>query len=402
MPVTVRRLVSTCVAAVLLYACSTGSGPTNQPLFLIATIDTGVGSSIQTSMAQDGAGRVHLAYSQEGAGMLRYATCAATCFDDGSWNRTTVDTTSHSGLDNAIVADGVGGLHIAYQVYDGQGDLRYAACTTGCTQAGSWQVVTIDSAGNTGHDASLTVDGSQRLHVTYLEYVPVAGGLWRLKYASCASNCTTPGNWQLAVLDSARVLTVSSRALMAEGSGRLQLVYQRADTTAPVPLYYASCDANCGTPGNWSSVLLDPDPVSSARAVLALDASGAPRLDYWGHYSGEAALIFGGCDSGCGNVAQWGFLPLQIVSSSSSDIAQHSLLIDASGRPHASFRDGGLAYASCVANCTLPGSWFEILADGSALSGGASSIAVLAGGQIGIAYLAPGGADGRIRFAVSE
>jgi hypothetical protein len=133
-----RTLISTGFVGVLLYGCSSSNGPANQPLFLIATIDTGVGSSIQTSIAQDGAGRVHLAYSQEGAGMLRYATCAASCFDDASWNRTTVDAAAHSGLDNSIVADGVGGLHIAYQVYDGQGDLRYAACTTGCTQAGSW------------------------------------------------------------------------------------------------------------------------------------------------------------------------------------------------------------------------------------------------------------------------
>jgi hypothetical protein len=402
MHVPTRTLISTGFVGVLLYGCSSSNGPANQPLFLIATIDTGVGSSIQTSIAQDGAGRVHLAYSEEGAGMLRYATCAASCFDDASWNRTTVDTAAHSGLDNSIVADGVGGLHIAYQVYDGQGDLRYAACTTGCTQAGSWQVVTIDSAGNTGHDASLTVDGSQHLHVSYLEYVPVTGGLWRLKYATCASSCTTPGSWQLAVLDSARVLAASSRALVAAGSGRLQLAYQKADTTDPVPLYYASCDANCGTAANWSSVPLDGNPVSSARPVLVLDPIGAPRLDYWGHYNGQAALVFGGCDSGCGSITQWGFLPLQIVSTSSSDIAQHSLLIDAAGRPHASFRDAGLAYASCVANCTLPGSWFEVVADGSALSGGASSVVLLAGGQIGIAYLAPGGSGGRLRFAVSN
>jgi hypothetical protein len=402
MPDTVRTLVSMSLAGALLCGCTSANGPVNQPLFLIATIDTGVGASIQTSIALDGVGRVHLAYSQEDAGMLRYATCAASCFDDASWTRTTVDTTSHSGLDNSIVADGVGGLHIAYQVYDGQGDLRYAACTTGCTQPGSWQVVTIDSAGNTGHDASLAVDGSQHLHVTYLEYVPVVGGLWRLKYATCASGCTTPGNWQLSVLDSARVMAASSRALVAEGSGRLQLAYQKADTTVPVPLFHSSCSANCGTAGNWSSVLLDPDPVPFARPVLALDPVGAPRLDYWGRYNGQAALVFGGCDSGCGSITQWGFLPLQIVSIATSDIAQHSLLIDAAGRPHVSFRDAGLAYASCVASCTAPGSWFEIAADASGLSGGGSSIVVLGGGQVAIAYLAPGGAGGRLRFAVAE
>lgn len=402
MGIPLRRPAWALLVGAVWYGCNTPGEPTTQTFFQIATIDTALGSSVQTSATLDGAGRVHVAYSQEGASTLRYATCAFNCFADASWERTTVDTASYSGLDNSIVAAGTGGLHIAYQVYDGEGDLRYASCSVGCTQPGSWQTVTIDSAGNTGHDASLAVDGTGALHVTYLESVPVAGGFWRLKYATCASSCTTAGNWQIAVLDSAKVLDASSRSLAAQASGRLQLAYQKSDTTTVIPLYYASCDANCETAANWTSVQLDPDPVTVAEPVLALDPMGAPRLDYWGSSSGQAAMVFSACDSGCDTAAQWEFLPLVYLSLSSSDIAQHSLLVDAAGRPHASFRDRGMGYASCVSDCTLPGSWFEVLADGSPLAGSASSLVILPGGLPGLAYLSPAVGNGSLRFAVAQ
>jgi hypothetical protein len=402
MRILLRRYAFAVLACAVWYGCNTPGEPNNQPIFEIATIDTALGSTVQTSASLDGAGRVHVAYSQEGASTLRYATCAFSCFADASWEKLTVDTASHSGLDNSIVAAGTGGLHIAYQVYDGQGDLRYATCSAGCTQPGSWQTVTIDSAGNTGHDASLAVDGAGGLHVTYLESAPMAGELWRLKYATCLSSCTTPGSWQVVVLDSAKVLDASSRSLVAQASGRLRLAYQKSDTTSAVPLYYATCDANCETAANWTSVQLDPDPVTAAEPVLALDPVGAPRLDYWGRNGGQAAMVFSACDSACDAAVQWEFLPLRLVTLSSSDIAQHSLLIDAAGRPHATFRDRGMAYASCVSACTLPGSWFEIFADGSTLAGSASSIVILPGGVPGIAYLSPAESSGSLRFAVAQ
>jgi len=385
--------------APLLISCSPISAPPSAPLFLLATVDTGVGAATQSSLVVDGTGGVHVAYSQEGASNLRYATCLGDCVDDAGWARTTVDTTTNSGFFNSIVT-GVGGLHIVYQVYNGQGDLRYATCPATCLQPSSWQILTIDSAGNTGHDGSLAVGQAGQLHVTYLEAVPVPGGMWRLKYAACSTACTSPANWSITVLDSAVFLDASTRSLALDANGRLHLVYQKIDTlTGMRPIVYATCAASCTTAANWQVAEIDNDPLDHAAPVVALDVLGVPSVAYWGKLGPSAAITYARCNGVCTTSIGWDILPVQVIAAGSSDLDQHSLVIDAAGRPQMSFQHGGLAYAGCVSNCTVPGAWLEFLVD-PGVAGPGSSVAGLPGGGVGIVYLSR--SNGHLRFAMSN
>jgi hypothetical protein len=382
-----------------LISCTPIHEPTNSALFLVATVDTEVGAATQTSLAIDGTGGVHVAYSQDGTSTLRYATCASQCSDAAGWAHTTVDTTSNSGFFNSIAAAG-GSLHVVYQLYNGQGDLRYAVCAATCLQTSSWQVTTVDSAGNTGHDASLAVGGAGDLHVTYLEAVPVAGGLWRLKYAACSTACTTPGNWSTAVLDSAVFIDATSRSLALDASGRLHLAYQKSDTlTGLKPVVYATCASACTSAASWQHADVDNDSFDHAAPVVALDVTGAPSVAYWGKVGPSTAIEYARCNGVCTTTIGWDILPVQVIQAGASDFDQHSLVVDAAARPQMSFQHGGLAYAGCISNCTSPGAWLEFVID-PGVAGPGSSIAGLSGGSVGIAYLSVG--NGYLRFAMSN
>lgn len=392
-------------SAATLVACTPnlGSGG-GGPLFATTTIDTTVGTITTTSLAVDVAQRVHVTYSQDGASTLRYATCGGLCSQSASWQRVTVDTTANSGLSSSLIVD-AGGVHVTYQVFNGQGDLRYTSCATSCLLAASWQVTTIDSTGDTGHDGSLAADGTGQLHVTYIEHV--SGGRGRLKYAFCSTACTTATNWQITVLDSANFLFASPRALAVDGTGRRHLVFQKSDSVGLAPLTYSTCDTGCGSAANWQSTQIDPDPLFDGAPVVALDLNGHPRTSYWDRLSGQVAITFASCDTLCTTPTGWRILPIQTIELGSSDFLEHSLAIDAAGRPHMSFQHGGLSYAGCNVNCTLAGSWFEVPIEatlGSQSAGAGSSVGVLPVGlfQAGIVYLSAGATRGTLKFAQSN
>jgi len=402
-PVFRSILAASCAASIL--ACLHNEGPpTNGPLFATTTIDSTVGAVTTTSLVVDVSQHVHVLYSQDGVSTLRYATCAGLCAQSTSWQRVTVDTAANSGLASSLVID-AGGLHATYQVFNGQGDLRYAACAGACLQAASWQVATIDSIGDTGHDASLAADASGQLHVTYIERGN--GGRGRLKYAFCGTGCTTATNWQVAVIDSATYLFASARALAVDGSARRHLVYQKSDTLGVAPLYYARCDSECTNAANWQTALVDAAPLFDATPVLALDSEGHPRTGYWDRVSNQVVITYATCDTQCGGPNAWHVLPLQTIEQGSSDLLQHSLVVDQAGRPHMSFQHAGLSYAACNINCTAPGSWFEVPIEtttGGTGVGAGNSVGVLPVGlfQAGIVYLSAGSTRGSLKFAQSN
>lgn len=401
-PVFRSILAASCAASVL--ACLHNEGPpTNGPLFATTTIDSTVGAVTTTSLVVDVSQHVHVLYSQDGISTLRYAACAGLCAQRTSWQRVTVDTTANSGLASSLVID-AGGLHATYQVFNGQGDLRYAACPGNCLQATSWQWTTIDSIGNTGHDATLAADAGGGLHVTYIERDN--GGRSHLRYATCSATCTTASSWQVATLDSATFYFASTRALAVDGSGRQHLVYQKSDTLGTAPLYYARCDSSCANATNWKSIVVDQAPLFDAAPVVALDAVGHPRSAYWGRLNNQAVISYASCDSQCTTANAWHILPVQTIEQGSS-LSQHSLVFDQAGRPHMSFQHAGLSYAGCNVNCTLPGNWFEVPIESSTGAvgvGSNSSLGVLPVGlfQAGIVYLAATSESGSLKFALSN
>ena len=392
--------LATIPAVALAAACTSIDNPQTTPLFSISTIDTTIGAVAVTSLIVDATGRIHVAYSQDGISNLRYATCEADCAQSTSWTHATVDTTSKSGFFNSIRAGG-GALHIVYQVYSGQGRLRYATCSANCLQTASWQAITLDSVGNTGHDAALAASPAGQLHATYLESVPVPGGLWRVKYATCTTACNNPASWASAVIDSAVFVDASSRALAVDAGGHLHLSYQKTDSIGQTPVVYATCAASCATAASWQITTVDAEPLDHAAPVIALDATGVPSVAYWGKLGGSATISFAQCAGVCTTIVGWNILPVQTLGTGTSDLGQHSLVVDAAGRPQMSFQHDGLAYAGGVSSCTAPGAWLEFLVD-PGVAGSGSSVGALSGGSIGIVYVSPTAGGGRLRFAQSN
>ena len=111
----VLRSIPAASCAALLVACLHNEGPTTTgPLFATTTIDSTVGTVATTSLVVDVSQHVHVLYSQDGVSTLRYAACAGNCLQATSWQATTIDSAGDTGHDAALAADGTGQLHVTY------------------------------------------------------------------------------------------------------------------------------------------------------------------------------------------------------------------------------------------------------------------------------------------------
>jgi len=100
-------------------------------------------------------------------------------------------------------------------------------------------------------------------------------------------------------------------------------------------------------------------PFPSSRSLRAV----IHAVDNWDHLSNQVVISYASCVTQCTATDGWHILPLQTIEQGSSDLLQHSLLVDQAGRPHVSFQHSGLSYAGCNLNCSVPGSWFEVSID---------------------------------------
>jgi len=241
------------------------------------TVDQGGGS--YNSLAVDGTGGVHVSY-RDGTD-LKYASCAANCMTAASWATVVVDQGGDLGAYSSLALDGSGRVHVSYS--DGT-DLKYATCPAGCTVAANWTNVAVDQTGYAGAYSSLAVDGSGRLHVSYFEETK-----GDLRYATCAADCSTAANWQTVAADEAGDIGYSA-SLAVDGSGRLHVSY--ADFTNG-DLKYATCAADCTSPSSWQTTALDHTGNLGGEdyTSLAVDASGGVHVSYFDDTNADLKYI---------------------------------------------------------------------------------------------------------------
>src|SRR2546426_45762 len=74
------------------------------------------------------------------------------------------------GYSASLAVDGSGRLHVSYADFT-NGDLKYATCAADCTSPSSWQTTALDHTGNLGGEdyTSLAVDASGGVHVSYFD-----------------------------------------------------------------------------------------------------------------------------------------------------------------------------------------------------------------------------------------
>ena len=178
----------------LRYAtCS--SGCTTASNWDIGTVDTTGNVGRFTSIAIDSNDAVHISYMDLTNYDLKYATCSSGCTTASNWDKVSIDTTGIVGYYTSIAIDSNDALHISY--YESTNDdLKYATCSSGCTTASNWDKVSVDTTGNVGYYTSIAIDSNDAVHISYLDFTNID-----LKYATCSSGCTTASNWDIVSVD---------------------------------------------------------------------------------------------------------------------------------------------------------------------------------------------------------
>ncbi len=118
----------------------------------------------------------HLAYMDVLYCNLKYAY-----FDGASWDISTVDSAGDVGAHSSLALDSNNYPRISY--YDNTGDdLMYAMWN-----GSSWEITRVDTLANTGTETSMVLDSQDRPHISYqnltygsLKYAHFNGGSWEV------------------------------------------------------------------------------------------------------------------------------------------------------------------------------------------------------------------------------
>lgn len=259
------------------------------PTWQIVVVDGGGGTIAgeTSSLAFDGNGNpvVSYYYGSSSAASLRMATCTANCTSaTPTWQIVTVDATStNTGLNSSLRFNAAGNPVIAYRDFLNR-DLRLATCTANCTTATpTWQLVTVDSAGDVGDNASLALTTAGNPVISYRDATNN-----QLKLATCTAGCAgaTP-TWQIVVVDAGPYWS----SLQLTGAGNPVVSY--AGTTAPAGIKVASCTAGCATATPTWAIQTVLATGSGNESSLQLTAAGVPVLSFQEGVNSDLHFAFG-------------------------------------------------------------------------------------------------------------
>lgn len=198
------------------------------------------------SIAVDATGRVHVTYPVAGAPALRYATCSASCGVAANWARVDVDTSENPGLWSAIRSDASGRLHLVYSDW-GAGGLRYATCAGACAATADWTSIALPVQLERVQDIDLAVGSSGTLSVI----LRGQGTTYPVQVAECVAVCLSAAAWQVGTLVESPQPS-GGTAIAVDADGVRHAAYQ----TANAQVVYATCTRDCGDAGQWQRVTL--------------------------------------------------------------------------------------------------------------------------------------------------
>lgn len=297
------------------------------------------------SVAVDAAGYVHIAYYDALSLAQKYASNTS-----GSWATATIDNNGNTGLYNRIVADSAHQkIHVSYFDTDAKA-VRYAVCSSACTETAHWEIVRVSSSGDAGRYNSLFRDNTGKIHVSYI------GGS-DLRYAE-----NSTGEWRSAVID--KVGTPGECSSMAVDS--LGITHISCYDVDNRWLKYATCKADCTVPDHWTSVTVDNGindtgvTAGFAYLSLAVGAEGGINVSYYDMTS--RSLKYAYCSADCtddkdvnGLADNW--TKIIIDTNAVLEIGQYSSIAvsDTGTKKYISYFDrtnGDLKTATCDGNCT--------------------------------------------------
>lgn len=247
---------------------------------------------VSAALASDPSGGLHVVYGDFLGYRVRYAECPGDCLSPGNWGtidlaqiRTPLATIT--GEKNAAIAvDAAGAIHVAYSL-PVEGLLRYAVCTTACTDSGFWISTDIDFAATIG-TVAMTLDSAGAVNVVYIAG-PSLDGRWSLRLARCSSGCDHATAWNKSTVSTDAAYQRQQDVAITSGpAGTLHLAFLLAPDSASFyesrDIAYATCTTACADSTHWQRLLLG---LSRAQAVaVAVDPGGRPSLSAvsWGSF----------------------------------------------------------------------------------------------------------------------
>lgn len=211
----------------------------------------------------------------------------------------------------AVGADGVN--HLAYTFGLQPARVAYRRCASDCGNGANWLGAEVAAEPDSPVDfVRLGVAGDGRLHLVYETYDMASPRTW---YATCASGCTTPGNWsklELTTIVGGTRGALGSAPLTVDASGRVSLV--TADLPPNQPQRLTTCAANCTAAGSWTSGAIRTGgyPLrmvaeGTTLHMVANNEAGAlgESLILTVTTKADQTLTARVCDANCGDAASW-------------------------------------------------------------------------------------------------
>jgi hypothetical protein len=321
----------------LKLATCTANCASASPTWQLVTVDS-VGTVGQFTSLQLNGGNPIISYYDVTNGDLKLATCTAACASaTPTWQIVTVDSGGDVGQYTSLRLN-AGNPVISYRDVTNL-DLKLATCTANCASASpTWQIVTVDSAGNVGADASLQLNAGNPV-ISYFDAINSD-----LKLATCTAGCTTVSpTWQIVTVDAAGT-TGFYTSLQLNGGNPVVSYY---DTTNN-DLRLATCTANCASASpTWQLVTVDSAGSTGWFTSLQLDG-GNPVISYYDATALDLRLAR--CTAACATAApSWQLLTVE----SAGNVGQQNSLQLNGTNAVISYRDsqnGFLKLATLVAN----------------------------------------------------
>ena len=227
--------------------------------------------------------------------------------------------------------------------------------------AEQWNIETVDAAGNVGQDNSIALDGNDRPHISYFEYLSSASG--NLKYAEW-----TGSSWEIETVDtSGNVGRYTSNAVDGQGYPHISYYYG----SSGFDLKYARWD---GT--QWETEAVDTTGNVGLYTSIALDGEDYPHISYYDAAPANKNLKY----------AKWtgSDWAVETIDSGTEVGLWTSLALDSQDRPHIAYRDEGnkdLKYAKWTGS-----SWDIETVDSEGTKGKYASLALDSQDRPHIAY----------------
>ncbi len=312
---------------------------------VVDRLPSGGNGGESSSIAVDSEGAIHIAsHNQSLVHALQYSTNAS-----GSWETIALDWATEDSS-TAIAVDSSGKVHICY--FNGYlpTHLRYAT-----NASGTWVTSYVDEhhplTWGTGKQASIVVDGADRVHILYAEKTSLLGGEHHLKHATNLS-----GVWAIETLGTGYG---SQNSIAVDSADKVHVSYTTTDG-----LVYAS-----NASGAWVHETAAAD--LPAHHSIAVDGSNNTHVCYTITGS-PSELIYATRTSGT-----WEMISL----GSAHPHYPHSIVADGFDGLHIAYTWEGIKLAT-----NSSGTWVTE----SVAAGSGSSIALSGSDEVHISYWAGG------------